>query len=428
MKKIISLLLVFVLVLGIAGCSSTSSNADGKTKLDVVISQYSSHTQKWWQAFEKSFEAANQDINLNIEVINWDDLYSVINTRISTKQAPDILNIDTFADYVADDLLMPADEYVSDALKAKIYPSFWNSSNIDDTVWAVPILASVRTLFSNIDILKKAGIDTPPATWDEILTASEAIEKACNGTVVPWALDLSTDEGQAAFSYFAWNNGGNFVDENGNWALNSEENIEALEFIKRLYDSGYCNANPYTDTIYPLQDAFAAGSLAMIIAPCNLYDFSRSINFEVSHIPTNGDSTPVSMGVCDRLLVFKDEKEANQDARTAAITKFFDYFYECEKYSEYMVYEGFLPVTSDSSELLSKNAEKFTKGGSEDPGESAYFSMFCEMLESCRFYPAEKTEWIDVKQGIINVEQRMCQGEKIETLINELQKTVTTKK
>lgn len=425
MKRIISLLLAFVLVLGCTACGSTGNNAEGKVHLDVVISQYSSHTQKWWQDFEKSFEAENQDIDLNVEVVSWDDLYTVINTRISTNQLPDIVNIDTFADYVADDLLMPADEYVSDALKSNIYPSFWNAGEIDGTVWAVPILASVRTLFSNMDILKEAGVEAPPATWDEVLAAAEAVDKAFNGSVVPWALDLSTDEGQAAFSYFSWNNGGGFVDENGNWNLNSEENIEALEFIKALYDSGYCNANPYNDTLYPLQDAFSAGSLAMIIAPCNLYDFSRSINFEVSNIPTNGDIAPVSMGVCDRLLVFNDEKAADQDARTAAITKFFDYFYACEKYSEYMVYEGFLPVTSDSSALLSENAEKFAKGSSGEPGESEYFAMFCGMLESCRFYPAEKTEWIDVKQGIINVEQRMCQGENIESLINELQNKIT---
>ena len=33
---------------------------------------------------------------------------------------------------------------------------------------------------------------------------------------------MTTDEGQAAFAYYTWNNGGGFVDEDGNWALNSE--------------------------------------------------------------------------------------------------------------------------------------------------------------------------------------------------------------
>ena len=41
---------------------------------------------------------------------------------------------------------------------------------------------------------------------------------------------MTTDEGQAAFSYYTWNNGGGFVDENGDWALNSDKNVEALNF------------------------------------------------------------------------------------------------------------------------------------------------------------------------------------------------------
>jgi len=423
-KKTICLALALVLAFSCVACGNKSAAAD-KIELEVIISQYGSYTQQWWEAFETSFETDNPDIDLKIEVVNWDDLYTVVNTRISTNQTPDILNIDTFADYVADELLMPAEEYTSDALKANIYPSFWEASSVDGTLWGLPILASVRTLFTNMDLLKEAGIDAPPATWDEIMAASEAIQNTFGGSVVPWALDISTDEGQAAFSYYSWNNGGDFVNENGEWTLNSEANIEAMHFIKTLFDSGYCNSNPYNDMIYALQDAFAAESLAMIIAPCNLYDLAGSVNFEVSAIPTNGKNEAVPMGVCDRLLVFKDEKAADQEARTAAITKFFDYFYECEKYSEYMVFEGFLPVTIDSSELLSQNADKFTKSGSGDPGDSEYFAMFCELLESCRFYPAGKTEWIDVKQGVIDAEQRMCQGEDAETLLNALQAELT---
>ena len=424
MKKILCLLLAALTVLSCVGCGNKSET--GKVELEIVISQYSSYTQKWWEAFEQSFEAENNDIDLKIEVVSWDDLYTVVNTRISTNRAPDILNIDTFADYVADDLLMSAEEYTSPALQANIHPSFWEASEVDGTVWALPILASVRPLFSNMKLLNEAGITAPPATWDEVMAASKAVYDTFGGSVVPWALDISTDEGQAAFSYYSWNNGGDFLDENGNWVLNSEENIAALNFIKTLFDSGYCNANPYNDTMYPLQDAFAAGSLAMIIAPCNLYDFAGDIDFEVSTIPTNGDREPVTMGVCDRLLVFKEEK-GDQEARTAAITKFFDYFYACEKYSEYMVYEGFLPVTVDASALLSENAEKFTKGSNGQPGESEYFAMFCGLLESCRFYPAGKTEWIEVKQGVIDVEQRMCEGEDAAALINELQAKLTDK-
>lgn len=406
MKRLLSVLAVLcVAAMLFAG---GAQEASGKTELNVIISQYGNYTQDWWNQFEKDFEKNNPDINLNIEIVSWNDLYTVVGTRISTNQQPDILNIDTFADYVADDLLMPAEEYTSSAVKAKIFEGFWSANEMDGTVWALPILASARALFYNKDILAAAGVKDAPRTWNEVLEACAKI-KAYNSNIVPWSLDISTDEGQAAFSYYSWNNGGGFVDKDGNWALNSKENIEAVEFMKKLIDLGYTTANPYTETRYPQQDAFAAGSLAMMLGPCNLYDIAANINFGVASMPTNGNNPSVNMGVCDRLMAFRKNVK-NQTARTTAISKFFDAFYDEKTYASYMVFEGFLPVTSDSAALLAKNAEQFEKGGGNGKGNSDYFASFNEILASCNFYPTSKVEWNDVKQGVIKAEQEACLG------------------
>ena len=380
--------------------------ASGKQVLDVIISQYGNYTKEWWTEFEANFEAANPAIDLNIEIVSWNDIYSVVTTRISTGEQPDILKISGFADYVADDLLMPAEEYTSAAVKAQIIPSFWNSNEMDGTVWALPILASCRALFYNVDLLNAAGITSAPKTWDDVLAACEAIRATHGSSVTPWALDISTDEGQAAFSYYSWNFGGGYVDAAGNWKLDSAENVQAVEYIKKLIDSGYVNAGPYTDTRYPLQDGFSAGTVAMMIGPMNMVSADSTVNYGVADIPGKG----VGLGVCDQLMVFKDAKAADQAARTAAISKFFDAFYECETYSDYMVFEGFLPATLDGSDYLAKNAEKHTVGGSTKTGDSEYFATFCAVLPTCQFYPMQKAEWMDVRNGVIDVEQKVGQG------------------
>lgn len=237
MKKFLSMLLVTAMVASmLVGCggkkSESGSDESGDVTLDIIISQYGNYTQEWWKEFEENFESANEGIDLNIEIVSWNDIYEVVNTRISTQEQPDILNISGFADYVSDDLLMPAEEYVSDELQANFVQSFWESNEIDGTVWALPILASCRALFCNMDLLNGAGIDAAPETWDDVLAACQAIKDTYGDEIVPWGLDISTDEGQAAFSYYTWNFGGGFVDDNGDWALNSEENVEAVEYIK----------------------------------------------------------------------------------------------------------------------------------------------------------------------------------------------------
>lgn len=421
MKKILALLLALVMVFALCACgqkapAESQAPAEGEAPaeapadavvLDVIISQYGNKTQDWWTQFEADFEAANEGIDLNIEIVSWNDIYQVVNTRISTNSQPDILNISGFADYVADDLLMPAEDYVSDTVKANLIPSFWESNAIDGTVWALPILASCRAMFCNMDILNAAGIENPPANWDEVKVACEAV-KAYDASIVPWGLDISTDEGQAAFSYYTFNNGGGFVDANGDWALNSPENVAAVEFIAEMYNSGLCNANPATDTRYPLQDSFNAGSLAMMIGPFNMIKADSTVNYAVADLPTQ-TGTAMSLGVCDQLMVFKDEEAADQDARTAAITAFFDAFYELETYAGYMVYEGFLPATLDASELLATSAENYTDCNGA-AGRSEFFATFCAQLPNCQFYPMQKAEWMDVRNGVIEVEQQVSEG------------------
>jgi len=436
MKKMLSVLLASVMVLGtLTGCGSKAEEAATEAavteaaaavteaakeaateaakeevaepvELDVIISQYGNYTQEWWNNFEADFEEANENIDLNIEIVSWNDIYTVVNTRISTNEQPDILNISGFADYVADDLLMKAEDYTSAEVQANIIPSFWESNAIDGTVWALPILASCRALFCNMDLLNEAGIEAAPTTWDEVLTACQAIKDTFGDEIVPWGLDISTDEGQAAFSYYSWNFGGGYVDADGNWALNTPENVQAVEFIKQLIDSGYCNSAPYTDTRYPLQDAFSAGTLAMMIGPMNMVAADSEVNYVAADLP----GEQVALGVCDQLMVFADEDAENQDARTAAISKFFDAFYAQETYADYMVYEGFLPATIDASDYLAENAENHIVGGSDKTGDSEYFATFCALLPSCQFYPMQKAEWMDVRNGVIDVEQQVCTG------------------
>ena len=439
MKKFIALVLALVMVLALTACGSKAPDGEKpadspsdapadapasgeKVTLDIIISQYGNKTADWWKQFEADFEAANENVDLNIEIVSWNDIYSVVNTRISTNSQPDILNISGFADYVADDLLMPAEEYISPETKAILVPSFWESNAIDGTVWAVPILASCRALFCNQDILDQAGVEVP-TNWDEVMTACAAIKEKCPG-ITPWGLDISMDEGQAAFSYYAWNFGGGFVDEKGDWALNTPENVAAVEYIAKLYNSGYCNANPTTDTRYPLQDQFNAGSLAMMIGPFNMTTADTKVNYTIADLPTNNEK-PVALGVCDQLMVFKDEEAKDQAARTAAITKFFDAFYEVETYAGYMVYEGFLPATTNASELLSKSADKFNDCNGA-PGRSEFFENFSSLLPSCQFYPMQKAEWMDVRNGVVDVEQQVSVGSATaQEALDALQKAVS---
>ena len=406
MKKFIAMLLVLVMTLAVC---SVASAADEKVTVTMIAAQYGTETANWWVGFEEKFESANPDIDLVVEVISWNDIATVVQTRIANNEQPDLLNIDGFSQYQAEDLLLPAEVWVSPETYAKFYDSFIAESVVDGTVWAVPDLASARALYVNTDILAEAGVEIP-TNWTELKAACETIKEKCPD-VYPWGVDMTTDEGQACFAYYTWNNGGGFVDAEGNWTLNSPENVEAVEFVVDLFNSGLTNTDPANETRYTLQDLFAAGKLAMMIAPTQIEgvckEAGNGVNYKATLIPCNDGKTNASMGVMDRIMCFDN---GYTDAELAAITKVVDAFYDDEPYADWVMMEGFIPATDKGGELCI----------AADPAMADWVGL----VAGAKFYPAAKAEWIDVKQGVIDAQQRVLLGEDAQTVLDELQEEI----
>ena len=413
MKKILAIALALCMVLSLGAAAF----ADDDITLDVIICQYGPNTQEWFLGkgmngtnFVDKFEAENPGIKLNLEVVSWNDVYTVVDTRIAAGQAPDILNIDVFANYANEGLLEPVSQWCPEELYNDFFPSFIDQSVIDDTVWAVPDLASARALFYNVDMFEEVGIEVP-TTWAELEDASQAIIDFYDGEVYPWGIDMTTDEGQAAFAYYTWGNGGGFVDADGNWAVNSPENVEAIEYAISLINKGYTNPSPATQTRYDLQDMFAAGKLAMVIAPNQLptyvADKGGSINLATANIPANEGKSSSSVGVMDRVMAFKDESAPDQAKRDEAIGKFAEFFYNPENYVGWVSMEGFLPAVNSAVGALVE----------ADPS----FGAWLDVLGGCQFYPTAKAEWDQVKQGVIAAEQNALTGASVQAELDALQ-------
>ncbi len=417
-KKIFALFLIVALM---ACMVPAAFAADDEITLDVIICQYGPNTNDWFLGtgmdgtnFVEKFEEENPGIKLNLDVVSWNDVYTEVDTRIANDNAPDILNIDVFANYANEGLLMPVEDYCPEELFEDFFPSFIEQSVIDDTVWAVPDLASARALFYNVDILEEVGVEVP-TTWEELQDVSQAIIDYYDGEIYPWGIDMTTDEGQAAFAYYVWGNGGGFVDEDGEWAVNSPENVEAIEFALSLVEDGYTNPNPATQTRYDLQDMFAAGKLAMLIAPNQLptyvEDKGGDINMATAGLPANEGKTSSSVGVMDRVMAFVDEDAEDQEARNEAIGAFLEFFYDPDNYVGWVSMEGFLPAVNSAVEALVE----------ADPS----FEAWLDVLGGCQFYPAAKAEWDQVKQGVIAVEQNALTGADVQEELDALQAELT---
>ncbi|MDR4887492.1 sugar ABC transporter substrate-binding protein [Fredinandcohnia sp. QZ13] len=391
MKVAFVLILVFLLLVGCSSNSETSQkDSDGDVKkIKFVAAQYSDATEPYLQGVIDKFEEENPDIKVELEVIGWDVIEQKVNTMVATNQTPDLLNTSQFAAFAEDGLLLPVEDVISQELQGKFYESFFNANTVDGKVYALPFLASIRGLFYNKDLFEEAGIKEAPKTWKELVEVSKKIKEKTgkDGFGIP----MTNFEGQAYFSYFTWGNGGGWKKDD-KWALNSPENVEALEFMSELvHEHKVTNPEPTAINRDEMHKVFGSGELGMMISanflPTILAKDAPDLNYGVSTIPVNDGKDPFNLGVEDVLMVFKSTKHPD------AVGKFLEYFYSAENHEQFMKNEGMLPVIEEVGEsMASKDPEKAT---------------FIEQLPVAKFYPTTDPTYTEVRLGAIKATQQV---------------------
>ena len=367
-----------------SGGSSSGGSGDQVT-IRMVAAQYTDAMQPYYDDLVSRFEADNPDVNVEVEVVSWNDIDQKLKTMVQTGDLPDIGNLNYFSSFAADGLLYRADELVPADVLADMVPTFIENSKYDGVAYAVPDLASARLFFYNQDILDQAGVSVDElATWDGLEAALKKI-KAAVPDVVPLALPLGPEEAQAEFLIWAASNDGGVYD-GSDWTITSQKNVETLEFLCSLVEQGLTNPTPATfnrtDGAFAL---FSEGKAAMlngaIFLPSVLADGGSTINYGFTNFPTNrADGKSITLGVQDYFFGFK--KEGNKDA----VQRFMTFLFEAENYAGFLeAAGGFLPATVSAGELLSS-----------DPALAPYIAV----LPNAVFYPGSEASWPAVQGEI----------------------------
>ena len=370
-------------LLAVAGVAPAA--AQDSVSINMIGAGYTDRMQPYYDDLAARFMEANPDIDVAVEVVSWNNIYDVLNTRVAAGDPPDIMNLNYFANFAADGLLYTAEEIVSPEVLEGIIPAFRENSKYDGVEYAVPDLASDRLFFYNKDVLEAAGVE-PPATWSEMLTVCEAILENVPG-VIPYGIPLGPEEAQAEFIIWAGGNGGTVYDGE-NWTINSAENLETLEFLQSLVDAGCTQpsigTSNRTDAVFPL---FAEGVVAMangsIFFPGELETtYESDVNWGTTAVPANDGKDSITLGVQDYFFGFKNEDESNQEA----IQAFLSFLFEPDNYAGFLdAAGGFLPATISAGEAMSS-----------DPA----LAPFIEVLPSAIFYPSDQAEWAAVQGAI----------------------------
>lgn len=270
------------------------------------------------------FEKENPDIQ--VEITGYppnDEGFAKLSTALQSGQGIDLLRLpsDRLPGFVADGLIDPIDNYLTDADKADILPNVLNVVRVGDgKAYAWPLWVVPMGMYLNKDVFAEAGVPMPPKdwTWDQFVDAAKKTTfKRANGEQVygfsgfvdpgvinTWGLWMNQDPSVRA------------VTADGKYGYSSDAAIAGLQRIADL---------ALVDKVTPpdfgsmkdtdVKGGFANKQLAMIVDATGAAPGfkGQNVNFDIYPLPTvNGNK--LTVGAVGLIAVAKQADDVKRQA------------------------------------------------------------------------------------------------------------------
>ena len=305
------LLAAFSSTLLLQGCASGESS-DGKVHITMI--QYKPEAVKAFEKIEESFNAAHDDIHLDIESPN--EAMTVLKTRLIREDYPDIVGIGgdiNYSNFLDAELFADISDLdvVSDIKPAYLQIDKDLEFIPQEGVYALPYAANAAGILYNKDMFDENGWEIPQ-TWSEFISLCDTIKST--GTdplylgykdtwtcLAPWnalAVGLTPSDVCSRVN-------------SGDTTFKAEY-AEVAEKIKVLLD--YAEPNPYAYSYNDACTAFARGESAMYpigsYAVPQILSVNPDMNIDSFPFPANDNEADnvLNSGIDLQFSVMKESK------------------------------------------------------------------------------------------------------------------------
>ncbi|GHB94602.1 MULTISPECIES: ABC transporter substrate-binding protein [Streptomyces rochei group] len=176
------------LVLTAAACGGGSTGTEGSNERPTTLTYWASNQganlevdKKVLQPELDKFEKET-GIEVKLEVVPWSDLLNRILTATTSGQGPDVLNIGNTwsASLQAGGALLPWDEKNFEAIGGRdrfVESALGSTGAQGQDPAAVPLYSMAYALYYNKKMFADAGIEKPPATWEELVETGKRLSR-----------------------------------------------------------------------------------------------------------------------------------------------------------------------------------------------------------------------------------------------------------
>ena len=232
MKRLLSILLVLMLVLGIA----TVSLAEEKEHLTLLLrgGSYADVLKPYIEQF-----AADNGVEIEYLELSFDDLHNKIALdAVNAEGAYDLVVVDGswMAEFTANNVLANLTE-LGYAYDEDIIPATTVAGVYEGNAYLIPFFGNVTIFMYNKANLEQAGYAIEDVdSWEDVLNIAAAGKAAGNSGYLLRA--QSGDNIVSDFLPVLLVNGGWVLDDAGNVTIDTPEFHQALEMYLKLYENG----------------------------------------------------------------------------------------------------------------------------------------------------------------------------------------------
>jgi multiple sugar transport system substrate-binding protein len=239
---------------------SLRTRAQEQVSIRMTTSFASPEERAAYEELVATFEGLFPNIDVQYEPVP-SDYDTKLQTDLAAGNAADVF---AYTDILAPNLmssgvLQPLDEYMaaSEVSVDDFYPDLVANFQLNGATYGLPKDFSTLAMVYDPVAFEAAGITAPPATWDELRAAGEALNEAGEAPIV---LGPNFDR-YMAFLFAA---GGQVISDDGSSiVLNSPEATQAMEFYAGLYLDGI--AQTFADVGASWTgDAFTQGKASIV--------------------------------------------------------------------------------------------------------------------------------------------------------------------
>jgi len=383
--------LILTLAVLVAACAPPAKLAPTATPQPVEIQFWHAQSQtqeKAINALVEKFNATHPDIKVAATFQgSYTDLFKKNTAAIAAGSTPD-LSVgyqNEIANYVKSNAVIALDDLMKDpkvgfteADLKDIFPAFIDHyAQFGGKVYSLAFMRSMEVMFYNVDMLKSAGFDKAPETWDDFLKVCAALSKPPD--VVCY--EMPGSGAASTFATWVFSRGGDLISADGkSVAFDQKPGLDSLTLLNDMFVKKYAiiQAKAYQDqTDFALgKVVFTFGSTAGLpYYTAAIKDANKVTNWSIAPAP-HSTKDPVVDVYGPSVAVFKTTPEKQRAAFV-----FLKWLMDKEPNAEWVKVSSYFSARASTKEALGDfikanplygNAYEWLKYGRGEPTTSAW--------------------------------------------------------